>query len=132
MHSIIRGDVPAPYPFTPHPFEVFVQRLIDNPDVLPGGYFIAKDRDRYIGESFIGRTESEPGVILQGLTGVLPDYRGRGIAMALKLHTIEYVRQLGYDCIKTDNDSINAPMLAINNKLGFVRGDAYIHFEKWL
>ena len=131
LHSIVRADAPAPYPFTPHPFEVFVQRLIDNPDVLPGGYFLALDGNRYIGESFIGVTDSEPGVIIQGLTGMLEEYRGRGIAIALKLHTIEFSKAHGYEYIKTDNDSINAPMLAINNKLGFVRGDAWIHFEKY-
>jgi len=132
LHSILRGDAPQPYPFTPHPFEVFVQRLIDNPDVLPEGYFIAKDGDRYIGESFIGKSDSEPGVIIQGLTGVLPEYRGRGIAVALKLHVIELVRKLGYQTIKTDNDTLNAPMLAINTKLGFQRGHGWIHFEKWI
>lgn len=50
--------------------------------------------------------------------------------MALKLKTIEYARAHGYDVIKTWNDSSNVGMLAINEKLGFVRQPAWITFVK--
>jgi ribosomal protein S18 acetylase RimI-like enzyme len=54
------------------------------------------------------------------ITGVDRAYRGRKIAQALKLLTIRYAKEKGASHIVTDNDSQNAPMLAINRKLGYV------------
>jgi GNAT superfamily N-acetyltransferase len=54
------------------------------------------------------------------ITGVDRAYRGRKIALALKLLAIRYAQEKGASCIVTDNDSQNAPMLAINRKLGYV------------
>jgi len=69
-------------------------------------------------------------VLHQGLTGVLRDERGQGIARALKLRTIDYGRANGFREIRTLNDSLNGPMLAINVALGFVREPAWITFGK--
>jgi GNAT superfamily N-acetyltransferase len=52
-------------------------------------------------------------------TGVLREYRGRGLAQALKLQTILLAKREGMRHIRTNNDSNNAPMLAINRKLGY-------------
>jgi GNAT superfamily N-acetyltransferase len=54
------------------------------------------------------------------ITGVDRAYRGRKIALVLKLLAIRYATEKGASCIVTDNDSQNAPMLAINRKLGYV------------
>jgi GNAT superfamily N-acetyltransferase len=53
------------------------------------------------------------------VTGVLPPYRGRKIAQVLKIMATRYARQHGTLKIGTDNDSTNAPMLAINRKMGY-------------
>lgn len=52
-------------------------------------------------------------------TGVLGEYRGRGLAQALKLQTILLAKREGMLYIRTHNDSKNAPMLAVNRKLGY-------------
>jgi len=52
-------------------------------------------------------------------TGVIKEYRGRQIALALKLLAIRYARACGAGSLRTDNDSQNAPILAINRKLGY-------------
>jgi len=52
-------------------------------------------------------------------TGVLKEYRGRKIALALKLLAIRFARACGATYIRTNNDSQNAPILAINEKLGY-------------
>ncbi|HKV82923.1 MAG TPA: hypothetical protein VJN88_00100, partial [Ktedonobacterales bacterium] len=45
--------------------------------------------------------------------------RGRGIATALKVLAIRAARARDAAMIRTNNDSQNAPMLAINRALGY-------------
>jgi GNAT superfamily N-acetyltransferase len=62
-----------------------------------------------------------PTIVHQGFTGVRPDARGRGLgkwlkaAMAIHLHEL-YPKA---EWFVTDNAGSNAPMLAINTKMGF-------------
>jgi RimJ/RimL family protein N-acetyltransferase len=81
--------------------------------------FIAGDGERYIGLAGVYNEQESPEAMFNGLTGVERDYRGRGIAMALKLLTIRYAKEHGAKTISTGNDARNAPMLAINRKLGY-------------
>lgn len=81
------------------------------------GQIIAADGDRWIGMAAVG--EISPGVLYNMTTNIYPEYRGRGIATALKLLTIRFARKQGALVIRTNNASTNAPMLAINRKLGY-------------
>lgn len=54
------------------------------------------------------------------LTAVHPAARGRGLALPLKLHAIRRAREAGPTVMRTNNHSTNAPMLAVNRRLGFV------------
>ena len=130
LHMAVAADVPQPEPFTPITVEEMRRRLLDHPDYLPGGHYLVKDGDRYVAESNLFLTEDPPDVLYQGITGTRREYRGRGLALVLKLRTIEYARAQGKRQIRTWNDTLNAPMLAINTKLGFVRQPAWITFEK--
>ena len=58
--------------------------------------------------------------MFNAFNGVRREYRGRGIALALKLLAIDFCRRSGAARIRTNNDSENAPMLAINRRLGYV------------
>lgn len=53
------------------------------------------------------------------LTAVQPHARGRGLALPLKLEVIRRARAAGLRVMKTNNLSTNAPMLAVNRRLGF-------------
>jgi GNAT superfamily N-acetyltransferase len=130
LYMRLMSDVPAPYPYTPPPIEQFRRRELESPESIPEAFFIAKDGDRYVGESWLGRNATGPYPLSQGLTGTLPEYRGRGIAMALKLTAIEWAKREGYTMLKTWNNVLNEGMLAINTRLGFVRQPAWIVFRK--
>lgn len=53
------------------------------------------------------------------LTATHPRARGRGLALPLKLHAIRRAREAGLTVMRTNNHSSNAPMLAVNRRLGF-------------
>jgi GNAT superfamily N-acetyltransferase len=123
-------DVPVADTPTDTPYDQWVSFEMKNPNLIPEAYMIAKDDDRYVGTSVVWRLKKEPHSLYQGLTGVIREYRGRGIAMTLKLRVLDFARRNGFDHIRTFNASTNEEMLAINRKLGFKRDSAWITFEK--
>jgi GNAT superfamily N-acetyltransferase len=130
--QIISADMPSPAPFTPTSYEQWEAFELKNPNLLPEGYMIAKDDSKYVGLSTVWRIDKEPRSLAQGNTGVRREYRGRGIAVALKLRVIDFARRNGYQKLKTWNASDNAAMLAVNTKLGFKREVGWITLEKSL
>ena len=109
-------------------YDRWLSQEVRHPRVPLEAYFLAKQGDFYVGESAMKRSESEPDVLWQQLTGVHREFQGHGIATALKLRTIGYAQTHGFREIRTFNSSANGPMLAINTKLGFVRQPAWIDF----
>jgi GNAT superfamily N-acetyltransferase len=126
----VAADMPMPDQFTPTSYEQWLAAEVNAPGLAPEGYMIAKDGSSYVGLSTVWLAEKEAKGLYQGLTGVRRAYRGHGIAVALKLKVIDFAQRNGYQLIKTWNASINAPMLAINHKLGFKRQVGWITFEK--
>jgi GNAT superfamily N-acetyltransferase len=112
-------DEPRPDDDTVMSFEDFVQRELGDPFALPDAQFVALDGERLVGMSRLSRFSPVPGVLDQGFTTVLPGYRGRGIAQALKVRTVQYAQVHGYHEIRTGVMDSNAPMLQINHALGF-------------
>jgi GNAT superfamily N-acetyltransferase len=125
-------DEPHPEPITPVARESYDNWVFEAPNYLPEGNFIAIDGDRYVGMSTLRTSLADPSELYVGFTGVLREYRGKGIAMALKLLAIDYARQRGVKTIKTWNASINRPMLRINEALGFTKQPAWVSFVKKL
>ncbi len=130
MDNVLALDVPRVDPYTPPPFEMFREFVVSGPRALPEAFFLAKDGDAYVGVSNLERLESLPDTLNTGFTGVRREYRGRGIAMCLKLRAIDYARRRGFRWIRTGNSTLNAPMLGINMKLGFVKENIWIVMGK--
>ena len=56
---------------------------------------------------------------LNSYTGSLRAYRGRGLARLAKLAVMRRLAEVGVELVLTENDETNAPMLAINDRLGY-------------
>jgi GNAT superfamily N-acetyltransferase len=123
-------DVPFPDPATSIEWDEWRKWVLEAPNRLPDAFFLAKDGDRYAGVSNLNRKPEQPDVIFQGFTGVVPAYRGKGVAMALKMQTVKYARDNGYREIRTGNNTRNRPMLRINEAMGFVKQPVWIEYEK--
>lgn len=125
LHFTLNRDVPLPDApnITVEWFERFAL-------TCPEAFFIALDGDRYIGESIMHPDDRQPDALNQRMTGVLREYRGRGVAMALKVLTIEYAQTRGYTQISTWVESTNASMLAINERLGFTRHPGLVVYRQ--
>ncbi|MEF2279814.1 GNAT family N-acetyltransferase [Deinococcus sp. YIM 134068] len=129
LMSDVRRDVPRSEPATPLSREVFEEAVLDDPGLLPDAYLVAEHGGRWIGQTTLFRSEASPD-LLTGLTGVTREWRGQGVATLLKLHALRAARRLGATLIRTDNASDNAPMLAVNDRLGFVRDPASVSYVR--
>jgi mycothiol synthase len=113
-------DVPSSEPRTPLSHTYFCDHRQADPRLLPAGCFVAVHRGEYVGITELKATNAE-GELTTGLTAVKRLYRKGGLALALKVQSIAYAKARGCSAIWTSNDALNAPILALNERLGFVR-----------
>jgi GNAT superfamily N-acetyltransferase len=100
-------------------FEDFQKQTLGHKFFEPSGVQLALDaKGQTIGFSSLNLNPSTGESFCDG-TWVHADYRGQGVAFALKLVACRWALTKGVKKIVTGNDSSNAPMLAINTKLGF-------------
>ncbi len=125
----VRVDIPRSEPPTPLSFSFFNEHITASPEFLRHGSFFALHQGKIVG--FSGTYfNQEKNWVDQWLTATLRPYRGQEIAMALKLRVVQFAQESGYRTIRTDNDTRNTSMLAINDKLGFVRQNAVLAMAK--
>lgn len=128
LQTELDQDVPMLVPATPMTFEQFSDQILDNPSLVAEGLFVALDGDEYVGMSSL--FESDDKTLVIDLTGTKNSHRRRGIALALKIQGILFAQQQGYQTITVQNDMTNRGMIAINEKLGFVRSPVLIQYAR--
>lgn len=127
-------DMPSTEAFTEQSFERFGTVILGNPDFCADAYLVALRRRgdgslEYLGESTLWLKPGDPNAF-NGATGTRREWRGRKIALALKVKNVVWARENGVTQIKTWNDDVNRPMLSINEKLGFEKMPAWVNFVK--
>ncbi len=131
LHDEIMEDVPLPHEYTSQDYHRFIERTFNHPDFFPEGYILALKDDEFNGMSSHWENEKE-NALFTGLTGVRREYRGKGIATAMKVKGIKIAEEKGFDKIKTMNETGNKDILYINDKLGFEKKPGWIDFKKKL
>jgi GNAT superfamily N-acetyltransferase len=115
LYTSSRADQPTLGAVTARPFEDWRREVFDELHGLPDGYFVASDDDRLVGCSAVRAAGEDVLRIL--ITGVLPEYRRRGIARLLKLRVHAWARANGYREIHTS--TANPAVVALNTALGY-------------
>lgn len=94
------------------------------------GFILAVDGMVWVAMSMVLQESAETGY--NSMTGVHPQYRGRGLAKAIKGKAIEYALQNGMKFLRTNNDSKNKPMLAVNQRFGYEQKPGFYVLTKRL
>jgi mycothiol synthase len=122
-------DIPSSEDFTePWPYDAWLKHLF-KPGNAPERVWIALDGTRPVGIAILTVRQGNG---FNDYTGVDRAYRGRGVARALKLKTIEWSQANGVDYIYTGNDIHNKRMLAINIRLGYQQLPGEVEMAKEL
>jgi GNAT superfamily N-acetyltransferase len=116
LDTATHTDIQSSEPFEPFPFREWVNVAVLGPGRSADSCWIALDGEKVVG---LARMQRQGDSAWNAFTGVDSSYRGRGIARALKLKTIEWSKANGVRFHYTGNEVANARMLAINETLGY-------------
>ena len=111
------ADIPARGDF--YTLEEYIDFRFNRVAYDPKGVILALDQPSWVGLSISSNWDSK-GFFFNEMTGVLPDYRRRGIATAMKLLGIRFAISCGVETIYTIHDLANDPAIQMNRQLGFV------------
>jgi GNAT superfamily N-acetyltransferase len=120
LHAAISLDVPMP----DEPVVTLSKfRRLLGEEVDPKCFLVAISGGMLVGESILMESESEQGVMWQHATGVLPAFRGYGIATSLKREAIRLAQSLNTRELRTWMETSNAAIVRINREFGFTKFD---------
>lgn len=111
-------DVPKTVPWPVPTFEEWLRLMFEHPAHREDRMWIAREGDAVVGMSFLGYPP-RVGNPWTSFTATARSVRGRGIARALKYETVSQAIALGVARVQTDNDAENAPILHLNEEMGY-------------
>jgi RimJ/RimL family protein N-acetyltransferase len=121
-------DIPYATP-TPHwPYDRFRQMYFESGQLIGDASTVAYDGGAIAGFTMTAKRGSLDGATW--ITGVGRDYRGRGIATAIKVEALSRAKARGLRALVTTNDEPNKAMREINAKLGYQPLPAHVQLEK--
>lgn len=109
-------DEPGDVPVDAMSYETWRYSSWDNPGLDKEASAIALVGDEVVAFSMVKRDGER---MFSDFTGTLPAYRGRGLAGLVKRAALSRAAERGVTVAYTSNDEENAPMLAVNKRLGY-------------
>jgi GNAT superfamily N-acetyltransferase len=109
-------DVPLDVPVGDIPLDDWLAQYWHNPLLTHEGSFAVLHEGRPVAFT-LARAYGDRAT--NDNTGTLRSFRGRGLARLVKLHMLDWARRNGIVSVVTENDEKNAPMLAVNTRLGY-------------
>ena len=124
-------DIPKTVPMPAPPFDQWFTHWFDHPGHRKDRFWIAREGDQVVGMSILGYPLRR-GIPWTSFTGTVRRVRGRGIARALKYETVAQAIALGALSVETANDSENAPILHLNEEMGYQPGTPQLELHREL
>ena len=128
MSDEAEQDILTTVPHIETPWEVF-EEWMRSPGLREDRQWIARQGDDIVGISQLSYPPTR-GVVETDWTGTARKVRGRGVARALKCETVMQAIALGVDKVRTDNDGENAPILHLNETMGYTRRKDQVQLMK--
>ncbi|MDX6484885.1 MAG: hypothetical protein QOF43_38 [Gaiellaceae bacterium] len=125
------NDMPSTEPFDGMSYEEWEEHVLRHPLFTAEGSFVAFDGSDAAALSLLV-VDHDTGRAANMFTGTRAAYRGRGHALAAKLASIDWAAANGVTTMVTYNDATNAPMLAVNRRLGYLVGGRRVEYLKEL
>ena len=119
-------DIPGTAAEIEQTFEEWRSFAIERPSRDPDLTFLALAGDRLIGVAYLDVIAD---TAYHSLTGVVRDWRGRGVAQALKRAQIAAALARGHTRLVTESQHENMPMRRLNEKLGYKPSPGVIVFR---
>lgn len=113
----LHHDVPGRSPHLPYQFEQWQAKIQGSSEWDPSAILLALDGEAWAAVSFF--EPQSDGSWYTYLTGVHPDHRGKGLGTAVKVAAVMLAAKRGVPLLSTFNHLVNAPMMAINQQLGY-------------
>lgn len=122
-------DMPQTEQVDHMPYDEWLQHVLEHPLFTADGSFCAID-DGVVAAVSLLCVEPASARGLNMFTGTLRAHRGRGLALAVKLASTHWAAEQGVRQIVTTNDETNAPMLAINRRLGYRPAGRHVEYVR--
>jgi GNAT superfamily N-acetyltransferase len=128
MNQEAEQDVPTTVPHVEYPLAV-TEKWLRSPALRPDRIWLARVGDDIVGISVLSYPPTA-GNVWTEWTGTARKIRGKGAARALKLETVAQAMSLGVKRVRTSNDGANAPILHLNEEMGYTRIPGWIQYFK--
>jgi GNAT superfamily N-acetyltransferase len=123
-------DEPADFPIDAIGYDDWLRTTYEHPGPSHDGSRVVVAGDRLVAWSLIG--VDGHGRAVNEFTGTRREFRGRGLARLAKLAVAAWARDNGVEVIYTGNDAANAPMLAINRRMGYTPASEFAYLVRTL
>lgn len=123
MYEVAREaypDVPGEDEAELPPIEQWLSMDMQGSGDRPEATFVALADGAVVAYAKLSLSRARPAVAMHDITGVKRDWRGRGIAGALKAAEIAWAKTSGFERLETQNEERNEPIRRLNERFGYV------------
>jgi GNAT superfamily N-acetyltransferase len=113
------ADIPGAEDDEMESFEDWLAHDMQGSGDRPEATFVAVAGDDVVGYAKFSLTAARPTIAKHDMTGVKRNWRGRGVARALKCAQIAWAIQSGFEQLETSNEQRNTPIRSLNTQLGY-------------
>ncbi|MFF5208433.1 GNAT family N-acetyltransferase [Streptosporangium sp. NPDC000396] len=113
----------------PIDFDTWREEVVTGQGRRTDWVFLALREAEIVGVTAAQSTD-DPHTAYVDYTGVARDWRGRGIARALKLVAAQRLEQSGVRRLRTEVEASNTAMMAVNARLGYTLGTGHYRMVK--